>query len=76
MGVVNVQGFFVLNEGPGLVVWEEGSLRPIMLIFYPSCQGLKQIRQMSGQVSPGSAGEYQADEPRDTCALICLIIAS
>ena len=42
MGIVNVQGFFVLNEGQGLVVWEEGSLRPIMLIFYPSCQGLKQ----------------------------------
>ena len=24
------------------VVWEEGSLRPIVLIFYSSCQGLEQ----------------------------------
>ena len=43
MGVVNVQDFFMLvNEGRGLVVWEEGSLRPIVLIFYLSCQGLEQ----------------------------------
>ena len=43
MGVVNVLGFFVLvNEGRGLGGWEEGSLRPVMLIFYPSCQGLEQ----------------------------------
>ena len=43
MGVVNVLGFFVLvNEGRGLVGWEEGSLRPVMLIFYSSCQGLEQ----------------------------------
>ena len=43
MGIVNVQGFFMLvNEGRGLVVWEKGSLRPLMLIFYSSCQGLKQ----------------------------------
>ena len=43
MGVVNAQGFFMLiNEGQGFVVWEEGSLRPIMLIFHPSCQGLEQ----------------------------------
>ena len=43
MGVVNVLGFFVLvNEGRGLVVWEEGSLRPVVLIFYSSHQGLKQ----------------------------------
>ena len=34
------------------------------------------IRQMSRQVSHGSAGEYQADEPPDTCLLICLILAS
>ena len=34
MGAVNVQGFFVLiNEGQGFVVWEEGSLRPVVLIF-------------------------------------------
>ena len=43
MGIVNVQGFSMLvNEGWGLVVWEEGSLRPVMLIFYSSCQGLEQ----------------------------------
>ena len=43
MDVVNVQGFFVLiNEGQGFVVWEEGSLRPLVLIFYSSCQGLEQ----------------------------------
>ena len=34
MGAVNIQGFFVLiNEGQGFVVWEEGSLRPVVLIF-------------------------------------------
>ena len=43
MGAVNVQGFFVLiNEGQGFVVWEEGGLRPVVLIFYSSHQGLKQ----------------------------------
>ena len=43
MGAVNVQGFFVLiNEGQGFVVWEEGSLRPIVLIFYSRHQGFKQ----------------------------------
>ena len=43
MGIVNVHDFFMLaNEGWGLVVWEEGSLRPVMLIFHPSCQGLEQ----------------------------------
>ena len=43
MGVVNVQGFFVLViEGRGFVFWEEGSLRPVVLIFYSSCQGLEQ----------------------------------
>ena len=43
MDTVNVQGFFVLiNEGQGFVVWEEGSRRPVVLIFYFSCQGLKQ----------------------------------
>ena len=43
MAAVNVQGFFVLiNEGQGFVVWEEGSLRPLVLIFYSSRQGLKQ----------------------------------
>ena len=43
MGAVNVQGFFLLvNEGQGFVVWEEGNLRPIVLIFYSRCQGFKQ----------------------------------
>ena len=43
MGAVNVQGFFVLiNEGQGFVVWEEGSLRPVVLIFYSRHQGFKQ----------------------------------
>ena len=43
MGAVNVQGFFVLiNESQRFVVWEEGSLRPVVLIFYSSHQGLKQ----------------------------------
>ena len=43
MGVVNVQGFFVLiNQSQGFVVWEEGSLRLVLLIFYSSRQGLKQ----------------------------------
>ena len=32
----------MVNEGQGFVVWEEGSLRPIVLIFYSSCQGLEQ----------------------------------
>ena len=42
MGVVNVQGFFMLiNEGQGCVVWEEGSLRPVVLIFYFSHQCLE-----------------------------------
>ena len=34
--------FMLINEGQGFVVWEEGSLRPVVLIFYPSCQGLKE----------------------------------
>ena len=43
MGTINVQGFFMLiNEGQGFVVWEEGSLRPIVLIFYSRRQGFKQ----------------------------------
>ena len=32
----------LINEGQGFVVWEEGSLRPIMLIFYFCHQGFKQ----------------------------------
>ena len=43
MGAVNVRGFFMLiNEGQGFMVWEEGNLRLILLIFYFSRQGLKQ----------------------------------
>ena len=43
MGIVNVQGFFVLiNEGQGFVVWEEGSLGLVVLIFCSSHRGLKQ----------------------------------
>ena len=43
MDTVNVQGFFeLINEGQRFVVWEEGSLRPVVLIFYSSRQGLKQ----------------------------------
>ena len=32
----------LINEVEGIVVWEEGSLRPVVLIFYSSPQGLKQ----------------------------------
>ena len=43
MDTDNVQGFFeLINEGQRFVVWEEGSLRPVVLIFYSSRQGLKQ----------------------------------
>ena len=43
VGILNVQGFIVLiNEGQGIVVWEEGSLRPLVLILCFSCQGLEQ----------------------------------
>ena len=43
MGVIKVQGFFVLiNEGQGFVVWDKGSLRPIVLIFSSSHQDLEQ----------------------------------
>ena len=42
MGAVNVQCFFVLiNEGQGFAVLEEGSLRPIVLIFHSRHQGFK-----------------------------------
>ena len=30
------------NQGQGFAVWEEGNLRPVVLIFYSSHQGLKQ----------------------------------
>ena len=52
---INVQGFFVLiNEGQGFVVWEEGSLRPIVLIFYSSHQGLKQKNSLDLVLGNGS----------------------
>ena len=34
--------FMLINEGQGFMVWEEGNLRLILLIFYFSRQGLKQ----------------------------------
>ena len=44
---INVQGFFkLINEGQGFVVWEEGSLRPVVFIFYSSRQGLKQKKSL------------------------------
>ena len=37
------RAFFVLiNEGHGFVVWEEGSLRPVVLVFYFCHQNFKQ----------------------------------
>ena len=55
MGAVNVQGFFMLiNEGQGFVVWEEGSRRPVVLIFYFSCQGLKQKNSLDLVTGNGS----------------------
>ena len=55
MDAINVQGFFVLiNEGQGFVVWEEGSLRPIVLIFYSSHQGLKQKNSLDLVLGNGS----------------------
>ena len=55
MGTVNVQGFFMLiNEGHRFVVWEEGSLRPIVLIFYSSHQGLKQKNSLDLVLGNGS----------------------
>ena len=55
MGVIKVQGFLVLiNEGQGFVVWDEGSLRPIVLIFYSSHQGLKQKNSLDLVLGNGS----------------------
>ena len=49
------RAFFVLiNEGHGFVVWEEGSLRPIVLIFYSSHQGLKQKNSLDLVLGNGS----------------------
>ena len=55
MGIVNVQGFFMLvNEGRGFAVWEEGSLRPVVLIFCSSCQGLEQKNSFDLMLRNGS----------------------
>ena len=55
MGVVNIQGFFMLiNERQGFVVWEEGSLRPVVLIFYSSHQGLGQKNSLDLVSGKGS----------------------
>ena len=55
MGAINVQGFFVLiDEGQWFVVWEEGSPRPIVLIFYSSHQGLKQKNSLDLVLGNGS----------------------
>ena len=55
MGIVNVQGFFVLvNEGRGFVVGEKGSLRPVVLIFYSSCQNLEQKNSLDLMLRNGS----------------------
>ena len=55
MGAINVQGFFVLiNEGQGFVVWEEGSPRPVVLIFYSRHQGFKQKNSLDLVLRDGS----------------------
>ena len=55
MVIVNVQGFFVLiNESQRFVVWEEGSLRPVVLIFYSSHQGLGQKNSLDLVSGKGS----------------------
>ena len=42
MGLVNVQGSFMLINVQGFVAWEEGSLRPVLLMFYFCHQSFKQ----------------------------------
>ena len=55
MGVVNVQGFFVLViEGRGFVFWEEGSLRPVVLVFYFCHQNFKQKNSLDLVLGNGS----------------------
>ena len=44
----------LINEGQGCVVWEEGSLRPVVLIFYSSHQGLKQKNSLDLVLGNGS----------------------
>ena len=44
----------LINEGQGIVVWEEGSLRPVVLIFYSSRQGLQQKNSLDLVLGNGS----------------------
>lgn len=44
----------LINEVQGIVVWEEGSLRPVVLIFYSSPQGLKQKNRLELVLGNGS----------------------
>ena len=44
----------LINEAQGFVVWEEGSLRPVVLIFYSSHQGLKQKNSLDLVLGNGS----------------------
>ena len=61
MDAINVQGFFVLiNEGQGFVVWEEGSLRPIVLIFYSSYQDLEQKNSLD--LVSGNGSDFILEE--------------
>ena len=61
MGVVNIQGFFMLiNERQGFVVWEEGSLRPIVLIFYSSYQDLEQKNSLD--LVSGNGSDFILEE--------------
>jgi len=46
--------FVLINEAQGFVVWEEGSLRPIMLIFYFCHQGFKQKNSLDLVLRDGS----------------------
>ena len=61
MDAVNVQGFFLLiNEGQGFVVWDEGSLRPIVLIFYSSYQDLEQKNSLD--LVSGNGSDFILEE--------------
>ena len=59
MRIINIQGFFLLiNDGQGFVVWEEESLRPVVLIFYSSHQGLKQKNSLDLVLGNGLGKEF------------------
>ena len=61
MGVIKVQGFLVLiYEGQGFVVWDEGSLRPIVLIFYSSYQDLEQKNSLD--LVSGNGSDFILEE--------------